>query len=150
MPCERMQNGPTEAGDVPAAPPLPGISPLDSATTREKRGAGLRLVVVALILFLGYKVVPLYYYYFDLKSNCSRVLRNASVESDEELRRDLLEVAQRHGVEATTRDIGIQRVGSRIKIWLHYQERLEVAFKGRALTLYTFDFTPSAERVVGE
>ncbi len=101
-------------------------------------------------LFLGYKVVPFYYYYYDLKSNCSQVLRNAAVESDEELRRDLLEVAQKHGIEVTARDIGIQRVGSRIKIWLKYQEHLDVSFKGRTITLYTFDFTPSAERVVAE
>ena len=101
-------------------------------------------------LLLGYKVLPFYYYYFDIKSNCSQVLRNAAVESDEELRRDLLEVAERHGIEATARDIGIQRVGSRIKIWLNYKERLEVSFKGMTVTLYTFDFTPSAERVVAE
>lgn len=61
----------------------------------------MRLVVLALLVFLGYKVVPFYYYYYDLKSNCSQLLRNAAVLSDEELRRDLVEVAQRHGVEAT-------------------------------------------------
>lgn len=101
-------------------------------------------------LFLGYKLVPLYYYYFDIKTNCSQVLRNAAVESDEELRRDLLEVVQRHGIDATARDIGIQRVGSRIKIWLNYQEHLDVSFGGKTVTLYTFNFSPSAERVFEE
>jgi hypothetical protein len=150
MALEQTQNIPVNPGEVPvpvSSPPLPPVVPAKS----QKKGAlGLRLVALTLLVFLGYKVVPFYYYYFDLKSNCSQLLRNAAVLSDEELRRDLVEVAQRHGVEVTPRDIGIQRVGSRIKIWLHYQEHLDITFKGRALTLYTFDFTPSAEQVLGE
>ena len=115
------------------------------------RGFSLwRLVGLTGVLFLGYKILPFYYYYFDIKSNCAQVLRNAAVKSDEELRRDLLDVALRNGIEVEARDIGIQRVGSRIKIWLSYQEHLDVSLMGKSLTLYTFDFTPSAERLIDE
>lgn len=150
MPLEQTQNIPVNPGEVPVPVSSLPPAPVVPAKSPKKGAPGVRLVVLALLVFLGYKVVPFYYYYYDLKSNCSQLLRNAAVLSDEELRRDLVEVAQRHGVEATPRDIGIQRVGSRIKIWLHYQEHLDVTFKGRTLTLYTFDFTPSAEQVLGE
>lgn len=150
MPVEQAQNIPVDPSQVAVADPLPPAPPAAPAKSRTKGVPGVRFVTLAILVFLGYKVVPFYYYYFDLKSNCSQLLRNAAVLSDEELRRDLIEVAQRHGVEVTPRDIGIQRVGSRIKIWLHYQEHLDITFKGSTLTLYTFDFTPSAEQVLGE
>jgi hypothetical protein len=150
MPLEQIQNPPLETAQTPVLPPVPPPGPVASKKCRGRGATGLRAVTLCLLIFLGYKVVPFYYYYFDLKRNCGQLLKNAAVESDEELRRDLVEVAQRHGVEVTPRDIGIQRVGSRIKIWLHYQEHLDVTFKGMTFTLYTFDFTPTAERVLGE
>jgi hypothetical protein len=117
---------------------------------RKKKGDPLlRLGLIVLTLFLGYKVVPFYYYYFDIKSNCAQVLRNAEVHSDEELRREWLEVIRGHGIEKESRDIGIQRIGGQVKMWLNYQESLEVSLLGRSVTLYTFDFTPSA-KVGGE
>ncbi|MEY4667406.1 MAG: hypothetical protein RL518_105 [Pseudomonadota bacterium] len=105
----------------------------------------VRLGVTALLLFVGYKVVPFYYYYFDIKSNCAQVLRNAAVRSDEELRREWLDVIRGHGIDKEPRDIGIQRIGGRVKMWLNYQEPLDVSLMGQSFTLYTFDFTPSAE-----
>lgn len=110
----------------------------------------VRLGLAVLVLFLGYKIVPFYYYYFDIQSNCAQVLRNAAVESDEELRRDLVEVVRRNGIEKEARDIGIQRIGGRIKIWLNYQEDLEVSLMGKSFTLYRFYFTPTAEGVYEE
>ena len=86
-----------------------------------------------------------YYYYFDIKNNCAQVLRNAAVRSDEELRREWLEVIRGHGIEKDARDIGIQRIGGRVKMWLNYQEPLDVSLLGRSFTLYSFDFTPSAD-----
>ena len=105
----------------------------------------MRLGLTAVVLFLGYKVVPFYYYYFDIKSKCAQVLRNATVRSDEELRREWLEVVRSHGIEKEPRDIGIQRIGGRVKMWLNYQEPLDVSLMGRSFTLYSFDFTPAAE-----
>ena len=72
------------------------------------------------------------------------------MESDEELRRDLIEVVRRNGIDKEARDIGLQRIGGRIKIWLNYQEDLEVSLMGKSFTLYRFDFTPTAEGVYEE
>ena len=117
---------------------------------RKKGDPLVRLGLTALVLFLGYKVVPLYYYYFDIKTNCAQVLQNAAMLSDEELRREWLEVIRAHGIEKEPRDIGIQRIGGRVKMWVNYQETLDVSLLGRSFTLYTFDFTPSSEVGVEE
>jgi hypothetical protein len=90
--------------------------------------------------------VPFYYYYYDLKAVCASVTRNAEVESDEEIRRALRESVRRVGIEDGASEIGIQRVGDRIRVWISYEEVLEVSFVGRRFTLYRFRFMPSAER----
>lgn len=141
-----------EAGDnavqVSVEPPVQA-APVPKQ--ERKRGDPLvRLGLTFAALFLGYKVVPFYYYYFEIKSNCAQVLRNAAVRSDEELRREWLEVVRSHGIEKEPRDIGIQRIGGRVKMWLNYQEPLDVSLMGRSFTLYSFDFTPSAEVGVEE
>ena len=129
----------------------PVVQPIPTVAKREGSGDPLvRLGLTALVLFLGYKVVPFYYYYFDLKTNCAQVLLNAAVWSDEELRREWLETIRGHGIEKEPRDIGIQRIGGRVKMWLNYQEPLDVSILGRSFTLYTFDFTPSADVGVEE
>ena len=133
---------------APVEPPVQA-APVLPKTTR-KGDPLVRLGLAALVLFLGYKVVPFYYYYFDIKNNCAQVLRNAAVRSDEELRREWLEVIRGHGIEKDARDIGIQRIGGRVKMWLNYQEPLDVALFGRSFTLYSFDFTPSADVGVEE
>jgi len=132
-----------EAVEIPA--PQSVEQPLAPQKAVAKGDPLVRLCLVALLLFVGYKVVPFYYYYFDIKSKCAQVLQNADVRSDEELRREWLEVIRNHGIEKEPRDIGIQRIGGRIKMWLNYQEELDVSLLGHHLTLYTFDFTPSAE-----
>ncbi|MEN9845169.1 MAG: hypothetical protein RIS36_316 [Pseudomonadota bacterium] len=146
-----------EAGNntsqIPVEPPLQTVfAPSNSAPSKTVRQGSpfARLGLTALVLFLGYKALPFYYYYFDIKNNCAQVLRNAAVRSDEELRREWLEVIRGHGIEKDARDIGIQRIGGRVKMWLHYQEILDVSLFGRSVTLYSFDFTPSADVGVEE
>jgi hypothetical protein len=141
-----------EVGDstvqVSVEPPVQG-APVPKRGQRRGNTL-LRLGLTFAALFLGYKVVPFYYYYFEIKSNCVQVLRNAAVRSDEELRREWLDVVRSHGIDKEPRDIGIQRIGGRVKMWLNYQEPLDVFLMGRRVTLYSFDFTPSADVEVEE
>jgi hypothetical protein len=143
-------SGEPAASTVQAPVEVPVENPPALPKGRERGDPLVRLVLTALVLFVGYKVVPFYYYYYDIKSNCAQVLQNAAVLSDEELRQEWLEVIRAHGIEKEPRDIGIQRIGGRVKMWLNYQEPLDVSLVGRSFTLYTFDFTPAAEVGVEE
>lgn len=122
-----------------------GLSPVTKPNSRTPRPL-LRIGCAAIVVFLGYKIIPFYYYYFDLKSNAAQVIKNAAVESDDEIRRSLFEVVKRNGVSVDPREIRIQRNGGRIRIWMSYKEVLDVAVFGRTVELYTFEFVPSAER----
>jgi hypothetical protein len=110
----------------------------------------LRGVALIIALFLGYKVVPFYYYYYDLKSYFAQVIREAEGASDDDIRAKVLAMVRQHGIGSDARDIRVQRIGNRIKVWVDYHESLDVWVAGKRVTLFTFAFSPSAERVFDE
>jgi len=128
---------------VTGAPPVTKLS-------RLRGRPHLRIGLPLFLVFLGYKVLPFYYYYYDLRVHCAQVIRNASVESDEEIRRNLYAVVQRNGVRLEPRDIRIQRFGGRIRLWMTYHEVLDISLFGKSMVLYNFEFVPSAEGVYDE
>lgn len=110
----------------------------------------LRGVVTVIALFLGYKIVPFYYYYYDIKTYCAQVIRDPAAVSDEEIRAKVLARVRQHGIEKDSRDIRVQRIGGRIKVWVDYEEPLDVWVGDNRRTIFTFHFSPSAERVYDE
>ena len=110
----------------------------------------LRGLGIVIVLFLGYKVVPFYYYYYDIKTYCAQVIREPAVVSDEEIRTKVFALVRQHGIDKDARDIRVQRIGGRIKVWVDYEESLDVWVGDKRITLFTFPFSPSAERVYEE
>ena len=103
-------------------------------------------VVVSLVAgFLAYRLVPLYYYYFDLQNHMRRAIVSASVETDEEIRRSLMSVIRRHGISCGERDLQVVRDGDTIGVSLHYTEGLRVSLFGKEITLQSLDFDASAK-----
>jgi outer membrane lipopolysaccharide assembly protein LptE/RlpB len=98
--------------------------------------------------YLAYAVVPLYYYYFDLKNHMQRALYTASVETDEEIRRSLMAVVKRHGITCGERDLQVVRQGDTIEVSLRYTEGVKVALFGKEATLFTLGFNASAKDTV--
>ncbi len=131
-----MSDVATEASPMPAALPV-----------KRGRKRSLRWLGVLVALVVACKVLPLYYYYFDLKVRCARALQDAEIESDEEIRRELLVVIDQYGIPATIRDIQIRREGGRIRISVPYEEKFQLSIFGKPVTLFSFSFSPSAERV---
>lgn len=107
-------------------------------------------MAIVIVLFLGYKVVPFYYYYYDIKAYCAQVIREAAVMSDDEIRAKLLALVRQHGIDKDAQDIRVQRIGSRVKVWVEYEESLDVWIGEKRVTLCTLAFSPSAERVFDE
>lgn len=101
--------------------------------------------LLAVVGWLGYKLVPLYYYYLDLRNHFAQVIgEQGAVASDEEIRRILGRVIKRHGIPAEERDITVLRSGSEMVITLAYREKLELSLVGYRWTVYTFDLVASA------
>jgi len=115
-----------------------------------EQGKGLLVTAVAVAVslvagFLAYRLVPLYYYYFDLQNHMRRAIASAAVETDEEIRRSLMSVIRRHGISCGERDLQVNREGDTIGVALRYSEGLRVALFGKEITLGTLDFDASAK-----
>ena len=123
----------------------PPVKPLPQK--RVRRWVLAKTVLSLIGVLAAYRAVPMYYYYFDLKVSCSQVLRDAEIESDEEIKMRLLDVIERHGIPASARDIQVRRGEGKIWIAVPYQEDIQVSILGETLTLFSFSFSPSAERV---
>jgi len=106
---------------------------------------GVGVVLTLIVGFMVYRLVPLYYYYFDLQNHMRRAITAAAVETDEEIRRSLMSVIRRHGITCGDRDLQVAREGDTMKLSLHYTEGLGVSLFGREVTLKTIDFDASAQ-----
>ena len=137
-----MSNTIVEQQGIEISPP---VEPLPQ---KKVRGWAWSKAVLFLVgVLAAYRAVPIYYYYFDLKVSCRQVLRDAEIESDEEIKMKLLDVIERHGIPASARDIQVRRGEGKIWIAVPYQEYIQVTILGKTLTLFSFSFSPSAERV---
>lgn len=125
-----------------------GQEPVASPTVKRSR----RSPLVKGLLWVGlavaaYKFIPIYYYYLELRMTCSRVLRDAEIESDEEIRLRMVDAMERHGFSVSARDIQVDRGGGKISIVAPYREDMIVNLLGRPVRIFSFSFSPSAERV---
>jgi hypothetical protein len=122
-----------------------------SAETRSEQGRILyKTVALGLLLavsgWLGYKMVPLYYYYLDLRNQFAQVIgEQGAVASDEEIRRIVGRVIKRHGIPAEERDVAIQRDEAVMTIELPYREKLELSLMGYNLVLWQFELVATAQ-----
>lgn len=92
------------------------------------------------IAYAAYQIIPFYYYYFDLKSQFKQVIKVASVDTDEEIRRKLMTFIKLYQIPVEPEDLRIERSDNTMKISLKYQEVFYVTFQGKDYTIHTFDF----------
>ncbi len=117
---------------------------------REQRGASTLTTVVfgallAVVVFVAYNVLPFYYYYFDLKNQFQQVIRVASVDTDEEIRRKIMVFIKQYGVPIDPEDLRIERYDDTMKISLKYTEIFYVTFRGKEYTIHKFNFDATTE-----
>jgi hypothetical protein len=101
--------------------------------------------LVAAVAFVAYNVLPFYYYYFDLKNQFKQVIKVASVDTDEEIRRKIMVFIKQYGVPIDPEDLRIERYDSTMKISLKYTEIFYVTFRGKDYTIHKFDFDATSE-----
>lgn len=107
------------------------------------------LCIAALIVcFLLYKIIPFYYYYFEIKNQMVALSKLASDETDIEIKEKLYEKIKYLKIPANKDDIVIKRTKNKIKISLHYEEVLFITIKDKDYDLYIFNFSPSASNEI--
>jgi hypothetical protein len=103
-------------------------------------------LLLVIIGWLGYKLVPIWYYYLDLRNQFNQVIRaQGAVLADEEIRRIVATLIKSHGIPAEERNVRIERTQAGMKIELPYRERLTIEFLGQRLSVLDFQLVASAE-----
>lgn len=125
------------------------VAPAPAASTgkQAKKSPLVRGALCLVVALAAYKLIPVYYFYLDLRVSCARALRDAEIESDEEIKLKMVEAFERHGIVAVARDIQIRRGEGKISIMAPYQEDIHLNFLGTPIRVFSFSFSPSAERV---
>lgn len=98
------------------------------------------LVLVGICAYVGYKVVPFYYYYYDLLNQFEEVIKVASLETDSAIRQKLMYHIKKYGIPCDPEDLRIERSDNMMTIRLQYQEVFYITFRGKDYTIRTFDF----------
>ncbi len=78
---------------------------------------GFFLVVIAVLV----QALEVLYRFYDLKNQVAYLIRSADLEPDLELRKKVLAVTKRAGIECTEQDIVLDRSGGLIRIEFWYR-----------------------------
>lgn len=113
-------------------------------------GASKLTVIVFLVLlgaigYVSYKVLPMYYAYYELQAQFEQILSVASMEDDKSIRQKLLYHVHKYDLPVDDADLLIERQEKHIKINLAWDDTLSIPWQEKEIELYTFHFFASAE-----
>ncbi len=105
-------------------------------------------IIIGLVFFVVYNVLPFYYYYFELKNQMLALTKVANVNTDLEIKEKLFEQIKDLKIPADKDDIKIHRVDGEIVISVHYQEIFYVTIGKKDYDLYVFDFSAHVQNEI--
>ena len=129
---------------------------LDSSTKVEKKSSGaekgagyLTLIVFGLIIsalvYSAFQIAPFFYYYYDLQNQMESMIRIASMEGDQEIRKRLLYYVHKYEIPASDDALMIRRDGNTMEISLKYTEVFYVSWEGKDYVIWKFPFHAHAK-----
>ena len=112
---------------------------------KNQQGLGLITVIIfgAIIsaaVYAGYQIIPFFYYYYEIRNQFEQVIKVASVETDEEIRKKLMYHIKKYQLPVESEDLRIERSSDIMTISLKYQEVFYVTWQGKDYDVHTFDF----------
>ena len=128
--------------------PIPASKPgRAAARDSSQRGEGrfkaiIWTVVLVIIGYVGFKIIPIYVNEYQLQDKIQEIARFATVrrQTDEELREAIFREIQDLGIPAHREDIKIENTGRFAKITVDYRVPLDLFFYHGEL-----HFTPTSE-----
>jgi len=104
-----------------------------SPVLRSRRGASKLGCLLSLVLFVGsltygVRIGRIYWRYYELTEDMKESARFAQTQSDDVIRRNLMQRVDELGIPAEAKRFGIRRAGPpwRIQIRSEYRERLDL------------------------
>jgi hypothetical protein len=101
--------------------------------------------LVAALIFVGYQVIPFYYYYFEFSNQLQGLVSGADRHNDVTMRSKVVRIMEQLEIPATERDVQIDRRDGSVGITVQYTEILFFSFRGKDYDLYEFRFRASAQ-----
>ena len=101
--------------------------------------------IVFALCYAGYRILPIYYYYYDTVNQMHMVIRVASLEDDNEIRRRLMYYIKKYNIPASDNALKIDRGDGSMRISLNYQVPLKINFWDKVYHVHTFKFNAVAK-----
>lgn len=121
----------------------------DNVRGLSRLGILILLLLVVSTVFVGYQVFPFYYYYYELEGLMQSQADKASVFTDEEIRKNIMEKVEKLEIPIDDpEDLKINRFDGKIAIELEYQEVLELDYGEKTYDLHVFNFHPHVEQSI--
>lgn len=111
----------------------------------DSRGAGSLTMLffgllTALAVYSSYRIIPFYYYFYELQQQMEAVILVGDQLSDAGMRRRLVEAAETMEIAADPEDLRIERNGREIEIVWPYEEVFDLSWGETRYEIHVFQF----------
>ncbi len=94
----------------------------------------------AAVIYSAFKIIPFYYYFYELRNHAESIARVSDELTEEEIRTKMLTRMKELGIPANPEDLRVGRYMSQLEISLEYREEFYIRFKGKDHVLKVFPF----------
>ncbi len=95
---------------------------------------------IGLVVYCGFKIIPFYYYFYELRNHAESLGRVSAELTDDEIRVRMLERMKQLGIPADPEALVVERYMSETRIELAYNEEFYINFRGKDHVLKVFPF----------
>ncbi|HMO02727.1 MAG TPA: hypothetical protein PKD37_07045 [Oligoflexia bacterium] len=105
-------------------------------------------VVVGSCVYLGYKIIPIFYNYYELQNQMDQMVRTADVLSNNEILTRIKKIVQEYNIPVKEENITVDRSHDRIILKAAWSDDLAISWKDKEYLLQTFYFEAISEGVL--
>jgi hypothetical protein len=95
---------------------------------------------------LAFESLELTYRYYDLTNHLAETLKTADLETDSEIRKKVVGLAKRSGVQCIEQDILVSRGAGHVVVDMPYRHEVQLTVLGRRYTLLSVALRAKVER----
>ena len=96
--------------------------------------------IFGVIFYSAFKIIPFYYYFYELRNHAESIARVSDELTDDEIRARMVQRMKELGIPADPESLVVERYMSQLRIELAYQEEFYITFKGKDHIIKVFPF----------
>lgn len=96
--------------------------------------------IFGVIFYSAFKIIPFYYYFYELRNHAESIARVSDELTDDEIRARMVQRMKELGIPADPESLVVERYMSQLRIELAYQEEFYITFKGKDHIIKAFPF----------